>query len=100
MLRWQRFQASQSQRNQRQGALNAGGDATVRSPRSRRPQFQYEPLPLLLERFHVVFAENALQRIVSGRIAFHVGGKLVVKLHEQSSFLEIVAEIAGLAVIL
>ena len=54
-----------------------------KQPPLLRPQLQHEFLPLLLERVHIAFAEDALQSFVSGRVLFHVLGKLVVELYRQ-----------------
>src|SRR6266545_4093624 len=76
------------------------GSRAAATPRSRRSQVQDESFPLFPNRGHVVFAQHALQEIVSRRVIFGVGDELAVELHEQSLFLQIIAEIPGLGVIL
>src|SRR5882762_8087637 len=64
------------------------------------PQPEHEFFPLPFESFHVLFAENALERGEARGVVIRPGNELVVERRQQSLFLEIIAEIAGLRVML
>ena len=47
-----------------------------------------------------MLAQNTLQGGVAGKIALGVGNEPVIELHQQPLFLEVIAEIASLGVML
>src|SRR6266478_1463925 len=63
-----------------------------------QPEHEFFPLPF--ECFHVLFPENALERGEARGVVIRSGNELVVKLRQQSLFLEVIAEIPSLRVML
>src|ERR1051325_8569671 len=80
--------------------IGAGHPRRLRVSGRRFSQAENECFPLLPEDFHIPRPQYSLKRRISARILFCVRCELLVELPEQIFFLEVIAEITGLSIIL